>query len=159
MHVFDASSTISAWDNYPIRQFPRLWDWFGQHVQSGAIALPSVAFQEVGFKAPECTDWLDSNGVVKLPVTNAIARAALMIKGKLGVVNDRYGPGVDENDILIISTAFVHGAPLVSDEAVQALPPQNLLKYKMPTVCRMDGVGVSCIRFIDFLKEGNAVFG
>jgi predicted nucleic acid-binding protein len=159
MHVFDASSTISAWDNYPVRQFPTLWTWFAQHVQCGAVALPSVAFQEVGFKAPDCADWLDSNSVVKLPVTNAIARAALMIKGKLGVVNDRYGPGVDENDILIISTALIQAAPLVSDEAFQASPPVNLLKYKIPAVCRMDGVAVKCIRFIDFLKESEAVFG
>ena len=32
MQTFDASSMIYAWDNYPIEQFPPLWDWMGVQV-------------------------------------------------------------------------------------------------------------------------------
>lgn len=159
MQVFDASSTIYAWDNYPISQFPPLWAWLAAQVQAGEIAIPSVAFAEVTAKTPDCAAWLEAQGIHKLPVTNAIAQAALAIKGLLSVVNDQYGAGVGENDIFIIATAWVEGHTLVSDEAVQAIPPQVLKKYKIPAVCAMQGVRVTCINFLTFVKQSGAVFG
>jgi hypothetical protein len=45
MRVFDASSMIYAWDNYPERQFPGLWDWMAKQVEEENIVLPSVAFK------------------------------------------------------------------------------------------------------------------
>jgi predicted nucleic acid-binding protein len=159
MQVFDASSMIYAWDNYPIDQFPPLWAWFAAQVQAGQILFPSVAFSEVAAKTPDCAVWLEDQGVGKLSVTNAIAQAALAIKGQLGIVNDQYGAGVGENDIFIVATAQVHGHTLVSDEAVQRIPPLSLKKYKIPAVCGMHGVGVTCISFLTFVKQSGAVFG
>lgn len=159
MQVFDASSTIYAWDNYPIGQFPSLWAWLAAQVQAGEILIPSVAFAEVAVKVPDCAAWLEDQGIHKLQVTNAIAQAALAIKGLLGIVNDQYGTGVGENDIFIVATAWVEGHPLVSDEAVQAIPPQVMKKYKIPAVCSMPAIGITCINFLTFVKQSGAVFG
>ncbi|MEO7496692.1 MAG: DUF4411 family protein [Massilia sp.] len=158
MLVFDASSTLYAWDNYPIHQFPRLWDWLGQLVSRREIAFAAVAYLEIHYKAPDCSAWLEQEKAYTIDVTNAIAQAALAIQRVLGIAHDDYGSGVDENDIFVIATAKTHKCSLVSDEAVQALPPKNKKKYKIPLVCSMPEVGVSCMNFVSFLKQSGAVF-
>ena len=52
MQVFDASSMIYAWDNYPIRQFPGLWDWMKTRIMKKTLVMPRVAFDEVADKMP-----------------------------------------------------------------------------------------------------------
>jgi hypothetical protein len=159
MQVFDASSTLWAWDNYPLAQFPKLWEWIGDLVMREEIVFASVAFEEIGHKAPECCAWLDQRQAKKINVNNAIAQAALAIQAILGIVNDEYGSGVDENDIFVIATAKCLNCSVVSDEAVQALAPKNIKKSKIPLVCSMPGVDVPCKDFIAFLKNSGAVFG
>lgn len=159
MRVFDASSMIYAWDNYPIGQFPPLWDWIASQIEAKELVMPSVAFDEVNHKTPECGEWLKENDLERLDVSNAILQDAKRIKGLLGIVDDNYHPkGVGENDILIIATARFHGAELVSDEERQTNLPQVSSKRKIPAVCAMPSVAVSCINFIDFIKASGAVF-
>ena len=159
MRVFDASSIIYAWDNYPIDQFPPLWEWMASQVATKELAMSSVALDEVRHKSLECAEWLNTNHLEQLAVSNAIVQEAKRIKGLLGIVGDNYHPkGVDENDILIIATARLHGAELVSDEERQAKPPQVSSKRKIPAVCVMAEVSVSCINFIDYIKASGAIF-
>ncbi len=80
MKVFDASSLIHAWDNYPILQFPGLWNWIKIEAAERRIATPIVAFEEVEHKTPECGDWLKKNKLVMLPISNMISVHAVKIK-------------------------------------------------------------------------------
>ena len=92
-------------------------------------------------------------------MSNAILVDAMRIKGLLGVVGDNYhAKGVGENDILIIATARAHGVELVSDEEKQPTRPQVISKSKIPAVCDMAGVAVTCINFIEYIKRSEAVF-
>lgn len=160
MLVFDASSIIHAWDNYPIRQFPGLWEWLAEQVSEKKVVMPTVAFDEVDKKLPECSDWLRDNHIKQFPVTNAILQKALLIKHTLGIVGDSYhSKGVSENDIFIIATASVNTVGLISDEGRQQKLPDIPAKRKIPTVCAMDDVGVPCINFIEFIKRSGVVFG
>jgi hypothetical protein len=160
MLVFDASSIIHAWDNYPIRQFPGLWEWMAEQVSEKKVVMPTVAFDEVDKKVPECVDWLKGNNIKRFPITNAILQKALLIKHLLGIVGDSYHPnGVGENDILIIATASVNNLGLISDEGWQPKPPILPKKSKIPLVCTMDEVGVPCMNFIEFIKRSEVVFG
>lgn len=85
---------------------------------------------------------------------------AVVIKNTLGIVNDNFHvDGVGENDLLIVSTAAVHALPLVSDEKVQNTKPLYMARYKIPTVCELDNVSVSCNNFVDFIKQSGVVFG
>lgn len=160
MLVFDASSMIYAWDNYPDNQFPPFWQWMATQVEQGILVMPKVAFEEVEHKASDCAQWLKELGLVRLEVTNVILQDANRIKGLLGVVDDNYGAdGVGENDLLIIATARVHGVELVSDERKQPLLPKKLSNCKIPAVCNMNTVNVPCINFLEYIKSSQVVFG
>ena len=158
MRVFDASSMIYAWDNYPVEQFPGLWEWIASQIEAKELVMSSVAFDEVNHKTPECGEWLKENDLVRLEINNAIVQDAKRIKGLLGIANDKYTTGVGENDILIVATARLHGAELVSDEARQPNLPKLPSNRKIPAVCAMPTVSVSCINFIDFIRASGAVF-
>lgn len=160
MWVFDASSIIYGWDNYPPSQFPPLWGWMATQIEANQLVMPKVAFEEVDAKIPDCGQWLRGHNLQQLPVDNAVIAEALRIKGLLGIVGDRYHPkGVGENDIFIIATAKVHQSPLVSNEGMQNNLPNELSKCKIPRVCLLPAVQVRCLNFIAFIKESQAVFG
>lgn len=159
MRVFDASSMIYAWDNYPVRQFPPLWEWMARQIEAKQLVMPTVAFKEVQDKTPDCGVWLRDNNLEQLAISNAILQDAKRIKGLLGIVGDNYhAKGVGENDILIIATARAHGAELVSDEERQITLPQVSSKRKIPAVCDMAGIAVHCINFIEYIKRSEEVF-
>ena len=158
MRVFDASSMIYAWDNYPLEQFPGLWDWMADQIRLGELAMPSVALDEVASKAPECAKWLRAYDINVLEMTNAIIQDAMRIKNLLEIVEDKYGGGVGENDLFIIATARAHRAELVTDEKWQTVLPKKLMNYKIPAVCELPSVAVRWLKFIDYIKQSGAVF-
>ena len=105
MKVFDASSLIHAWNNYPFEQFPPFWDWLTNQIDAREILIPREVLTEVSQISPECHGWLTGNKLQIIEVSNDIANEASRIKRLIGVVNDNYHPkGIDENDIIIIST-------------------------------------------------------
>ncbi len=159
MQVFDASSMIYAWDNYPVAQFPGLWTWMADRVANGVIRMSEVAVEEVDHKAPECVTWLKTAGLQKMPVTEAILREAFRMKSLLEIEEDRYGSGVDENDLIIIATAKLNGCELVTDEAFQPSPNKQKRNWKIPAVCNMDSVKAPWIDFLGYIKRSEAVFG
>ncbi|HHE32049.1 MAG TPA: DUF4411 family protein [Chlorobaculum parvum] len=160
MRVFDASSIIHAWDNYPVKQFPGLWNWMAEQMSDKNIVIPRVAFDEITNKTAECTDWLKSARVEKLEVNNAIAQEALRIRGLLGISGDAYHPkGVGENDIFIIAIASIHQAVLISNEGRQQRLPDIPKKRKIPAVCTMNEVAIPCISFLEFIRQSKVVFG
>jgi hypothetical protein len=159
MQVFDASSMIYAWDNYPVRQFPPLWKWMGSQIKEKKLVMPIVAFEEVANKMPDCGTWLEENDLAQLEISNAIVRDAMRIKELLGIVDDNYHPrGVGENDILIIASAGAHKAELVSDEERQPTLPQEPKKRKIPAVCSLKEVAIPCINFIEYIKRSDEIF-
>lgn len=160
MQVFDASSMIYAWDNYPLRQFPRLWKWIAEQIEQNMLVMPHVAFEEVANKTPDCGDWLKENNLEQLEISNVIIQGAMRIKDLLDIVDDNYHPkGVGENDIFIIATAQEQGAELVSDEERQPTLPNIPSKRKIPAVCALREIAVPCINFIEYIKRSDEIFG
>ncbi len=157
--TIDASSIIYAWDNYPIEQFPKVWEWLCEEVNNKSLAISKVAFEEVKRKMPECATWMDNCRIEKLDITNEILKFALSIHKLLGIEGDDYHPdGVGENDIIIIATAKLLGAVLISDEKKQPGLPKNKKRYKIPAVCRLSEIDIECISFLEYLKTSKRVF-
>ncbi len=159
MHLLDASAIIYAWDNYPIQQFPKLWEWLAELVKDGDLKIPEVAFEETEKNSPECGQWLKDLGIEKTPITQVVLIEALRIMALLGIEDDKYhSKGVGENDLFIIASASTLKVPLVSNEEVQSTAPQILSKAKIPLVCGLKTVKVPCLSFLQFLKESKEVF-
>jgi len=158
--TFDASSIIHAWDHYPLKQFPRLWEWLGDEFNAQRFTMPEIAEGETKKRDVDCHKWLRQNNVRIIPMSPEILSKALEIKASLGIVHDRdYATnGVGENDILIVATCVTQVLELVSNEGVQRELPRNLRKYKIPAVCRMVGVNVPCISFRELLVQSGKVF-
>ena len=159
MQAFDASAIVYAWDNYPVTQFPGMWRWIAAQLAAQEIMMASVALTEVGHVAPECAQWLGENEVGTVPMSDAILQDALRIKHLLGIVSDKYGGGVDENDLMIIATARALRVRLVSNEATQPGLPRIMANYKIPAVCALPDIKVECINFVEFVKQSTVVFG
>lgn len=157
MQVFDTSSIVYAWDNYPIEQFPPLWDWLAVQINTGQIAFSEVTLDEIKTVSPDCDAWLTGVGPHSLPVTDAVVQLALLIKSTLQI-GAKWGGGVGENDLLIVATACIANVSLVSNESTQPTLPKVLANYKMPAVCALPGVKVPCSDFLAYLKGSGAIF-
>lgn len=121
--------------------------------------MSEVAVEEVEHKVPECAAWLKNAKLQKLPVSEAILLEAMRVKALLGIEEERYGKGVDENDLIIIATAKMKGYELVTNEAVQLSGNKQRQNWKIPAVCDMDTVHVAWISYLNYLKRTGATFG
>ncbi len=158
MRTFDASSLIYTWDFYPPDQFPKLWAWIGENVEDGEFTTPAVAFKETLDRLPECAQWLKDRNIVRLATESSVLGEALRLKNLLGIVEDAYGLGVGENDLLIIATARVHKVELISQEARQLDLPKRRDRFKIPAVCSLPEVLVPCRNVIELIKASKKVF-
>jgi len=159
MQVFDASTALYAWDNYPIEQFPSLWEWLGGEIHEGRLTIAQVAFEEVAHKAPDCATWLRDRGILVHPMTQAILDAALAFKNLLDIQGDAYGGGVGVNDLFIIATAHGSGAELVTEERRQPDLPAVRRNFKIPAVCNLPEVQVANLNFVEYFKRSGVRFG
>ena len=158
--VFDTSSAILAWNNYPSENFPRFWDWFAEKITNGEMALPQDAKDEINRISPECGEWLKEQNIKIIPLSDMIVHEAMRIKEMLDISNDNYhNAGVGENDIHIIATAKIPDRTLISDEARQPTLPDDKRKYKIPSVCLLPEISVSCVNLVSLIKNSEKIFG
>ncbi len=159
MVALDASAIIHIWDNYPLDNFPPLWNWLATQTELEQLVIPRPAYEETNDKSPECGKWLRDNSIKVLPLTTDILGFAGEIQSMLGITDDQYhSKGVGENDILIISTAKLSGCELMTQEGIQFKLPNNKKKYKIPAVCNLPDVHLNCFNFTWFIKNSGEVF-
>lgn len=155
MYSFDASSIIHAWDNYPPSNphFDSLWQWMAEQIENQQFNISKKAMDEVEYKIPECGQWLKENNIQIFSLTSSALLLASKIKALLDIEEENYTKGVGENDLLIIAIAKKTNTTLISEEGKQNKLPQLKSNYKIPAVCAMPDVAVSCISFVELLKQ------
>ncbi|MCB1201064.1 MAG: DUF4411 family protein [Leptospiraceae bacterium] len=158
MYEIDASSIVHAWENYPITQFPKLWDWFADEFESNKLSISKVAFDEVAHKFPELSTWLNNLSIEPVKTNVEIIKIALTISQQLGIDDDYSKKGVDENDLFIIANAKRSNRALISNEAVQSKPPENLKNCKIPAVCALPFVSIECLNILEYIKKSGKTF-
>jgi predicted nucleic acid-binding protein len=157
--MFDASSSIYGWGNYPSAQFPRLWDWLGSQFSSQLVQISETAYNEVCARQPACGSWLKAQNVTIVGISESVLMEASNIKMLLSIAGDDYHPnGVGESDLLIIASAKVNGATLVSDESKQPNLPSLRKRYKIPAVCAFINSPVPCQNFLEYIRSSGQVF-
>lgn len=159
MH-FDASGIIYAWDEYPIANFPKFWEWIATQITAGNCAISQVALDEVNHKYEECAKWLREKGIRQIGLTNDILTLASEIKALLDIEEELYGTGVDENDLIIIASAKIEVDVVLTQESRQALDPFRKKKnYKIPAVCELSEVDVRHQNVREWIQASGEQFG
>lgn len=159
MH-FDASGIIHAWDEYPIANFPKFWEWIEKQVKANACSISQVALEEVEHKYEDCAKWLKDKGIRRVGLTNEILLEADKIKELLEIDEESYGSGVDEKDLLIIASAKLESDVLLTQEARQVIDPNRKKKnFKIPAVCGLPEVNVSYRNVREWIQSSAATFG
>lgn len=158
--LIDASSAIHAWQHYPIEQFPKLWDWLAKQINQKEIQSIKKIMDEIEHKEELCYKWLKDKNTETIETDDEIAQEALSIMKRLNITDTHNNaPGVNFNDVLLIAAAKKMEKSVISNEAVQNISPTSKGKnYKIPLVCRTQDPKVNCLSFLEFIKEGGAVF-
>lgn len=156
--VFDASAIIRAWEYYPKPQFPGFWRWVASEFNARRWMMARANLDEVSHKVPELHRWLVSSGLRTINVTNEIVARVIQIKELLEIVDDRYGAGVDEPDLILIATCACLGHVCVSCEEEQLGSTKTLRNAKIPRVCRQQSVNVPHVDLRNCVYEAGIVF-
>ena len=159
-YCVDANIFITSWCAlYPIKNFPSLWRQLAQYQHD--IILIAPIYDEIEpisstdknspqvereTKYPLRT-WLNANQFYETPVDNAVNRLSLGMEQKYQIRNP--SKGVGKNDILLIAYAIQMSKTVVTFESIQSQRPNMKYKYKIPLVCKDEGV--NCINFIDMI--------
>ena len=96
--------------------------------------------------------WLKKEMKIKeTPITDEVERLALKLKGKYKVDED--SKGASPVDIKLIAFAALEDHIIVTLEAYQRDVPDKISNYKIPLICKEEGV--QCITFIEMLHRSN----
>lgn len=159
MH-FDASGIIYAWDEYPIANFPKFWEWIDAQIRADNCSISQVALDEVSHKYEECAKWLRDKGIRQIGLTDEILRSASEIKTLLEIEEEAYGAGVDENDLMIIAAAKIEADVVLTQESRQPFDPNRKKKnYKIPAVCELPEVDVQHQNVREWIQASGQQFG
>ncbi len=161
--MIDASSWLEAWQRYPMRQFPKLWEWLSEEIENGNMQTIKVMHKEVKHKIDEYAEWLDENNVAypRVREDDVLARG-IEIKNKAGITTDIKDnkKGIDDNDLELIAVASLSDKKVVTEEKVQKLgkgTKSNSRNYKIPLVCQLNNVDVT--NFLEMMKASGKTFG
>jgi hypothetical protein len=155
----DTNCFITAWYiYYPPSVFASLWEQLVE--KKDLIVLIKPIFDEIEKPSspkelkdnPErfqLRSWLVGNTFPVYEVSDEIRMLSLNLEMKYEVTN--FSTGANQNDITLISCSINNDGIVVTYESDQPEKPRKKGKYKIPLICREEGVG--CITFVQMLQK------
>lgn len=141
----DTSVIVDAKDAYPIRHFPRYWDWLIEESQNGLLKIPKSQWDEI--RDPELNDWKKRG---KSTLLISVGHACLQ-----RVINC-YCPNPTaaelqrcQNDAELIATAAENKGIVVSSE--RSSTTKQRANQMIPDICAK--LGVACLSPTKYYRE------
>ena len=163
----DANIFISTWDvHYPprISVFTPLWDKLA--LCRDEIVLIKPVFDEI-----DPISMAEYSKLLKEEKQNKYPHRKWILENEFDIVNiddttrnlslelereyeiSDVAKGANQTDITLIAHAKIMGQTVVTLEAVQPQKPSEKCNYKIPLICKEQGV--NCINFIEMLDRLN----
>ena len=149
-----------------------MWEWLAKEIDADSIQTIKPVFEEIKHIDADCSDWLGGKayqlrqtmircqGIQKPEISNALIKTVNILKREIGIAGDIEGnaKGVDDNDMYLIASAFIHKKTVISNEAQQNDKPREKRNYKIPLVCQHINPGVKVLSFLEFIKLRKQIF-
>ncbi len=159
----DANIFLTAWEKsgYPINVFPSLWKQLA--LLKDDIILIKPIFNEIDPISPADKKidllkkrekyplrmWLEDNKFIETPVSGNVESTSLDLEMQYEIQEVSKGAG--QNDITLIAYAKMNNKTIVTLEGKQAQIPKEKHNYKIPLICKQQGV--DCIDFVTMLSQ------
>lgn len=145
-YSLDSDAIINAWRDYPIENFPKIWEWIEKMGNEGVLGLSEVVFKELEKGGDECFDWFR-----KRKHAFVVSNDATVQKELQRLVNSysNFGlvTGKNEGDPYVVALAIVNDCLVVTNESMS----NNMNGPKVPDVCNAEGI--KWIKFVDVIRR------
>lgn len=151
-YSLDSDAIINAWRDYPIQNFPKIWEWIEQIGKERIGGMSEVVFKELEKGGDECFDWFKQRKSLFVHPNDQ----EIQVEVKRLVTNyNNFGiiTGKNEGDPYVVALAKIKGAVVVTNES----PSNDMNGPKIPDVCREEGV--RRIKFVQVITSEGVVFG
>ncbi|CAN5237908.1 DUF4411 family protein [soil metagenome] len=150
-YSLDSDAAINAWRDYPIENFPKIWDWIEQMGKNGVAGMSEVVFQELEKGGDECFDWFKQRKEhFVYPNDEEVQRELERLVNSynnFGIIT-----GKNEGDPFVVALAIVKDCTVVTNESMS----NNMNGPKVPDVCRAEGI--QWIKFVDVIRREGVTF-
>ena len=150
-YSLDSDAIINAWRDYPIVNFPNIWEWVELLGSEQIGGMSEVVFKELERGGDECYNWFkERKELFVYPNDEEIqyeVRRLVNTYNNFGLTT-----GKNEGDPYVIALAKVKGAVVVTNES----PSNDMNGPKIPDICRVEGI--QRIKFVQVITKEGVVF-
>ena len=150
-YSLDSDAAINAWRDYPIENFPKIWDWIERMGRDGLLGISEVVFRELEKGGDECYDWFKTRkSDFVYPNDDDVQREL----NRLVNTYNNFGliTGKNEGDPFVVALAIVQDCMVVTNESMS----NNMNGPKVPDVCRAEGI--QWIKFVEVIRREEVKF-
>lgn len=146
-YSFDTCSLMNSWNrHYRIDVFPTVWDNLAEKIRSRTVVAQELVFHEISEKDDELKEWVSQQTGLFIPFDEELFSIASEIL-------DRFPQNVRRRsrfgaDAFVVALAIQRDLMVVTEEDLEGSSEK---KPKIPYICKAKGI--SCLKFIDFMRE------